>query len=66
MKTIEEMFILEKIDSLEKKRIEYLEVDNNKIAKQYENKIEIWNNIYNLIEDGYKYRELKIKEINKW
>ena len=65
MKTIEEMFILEKIDSLEKKRIEYLEVDNNKIAKQYENKIEIWNNIYNLIEDGYKYRELKIKEINK-
>lgn len=65
MKSIEEEFILKEIQKLEKKRIEYLEVDKNNLAHTYELKLDIWNNIYNLVEDGYKYRiEKQIEEEN--
>ena len=42
-----------------------LEVDRNDLAHTYELKLDIWNNIYNLVEDGYKYRtEKQNKEEN--
>lgn len=56
MKSVEEEFILKEIEKLEKRRIEYLEADRNALAETYELKLNIWNNIYNLVEDGYEYR----------
>lgn len=59
MKTIEEQYIINKIEEASKKKIEYLEVDRNKEASKWENKELLLVSIYSLIEDGYKYRKLK-------
>lgn len=59
MKTIEEQYILNLIEKYEKKLNEYNEVSNDKQVKKYENLLYILNNLYNLVEDGYKYRSDK-------
>lgn len=58
-KTIEESYILNKIEKAEKKKIEYLEADRNSQAVKWELEEEILNKIYRLMEDGYKYRKEK-------
>jgi hypothetical protein len=65
MKTIEEEFLLYQIEKCDKKRMEYLEVDNNYMADVWGAKLDTYNNIYSLVEDGYKYREIKQKEKEK-
>lgn len=55
-KSIEEFFILDKIEKLEKKELEYKEVDR---AERISEEKQLYINIYNLIEDGYKYRRIK-------
>lgn len=65
MKSVEEEFILKEIEKLDKRRIEYLEADRNALAETYELKLNIWNNIYNLVEDGYKYRAKKSIELRR-
>lgn len=57
-KSIEESFILDKIEKLEKKELEYREVDRNDRAEKISEEKQLYINIYNLIEDGYKYRDL--------
>lgn len=57
-KSIEESFILDKIEKLEKKELEYKEVDRNDRAEKISEEKQLYINIYNLIEDGYKYRDL--------
>lgn len=57
-KSIEESFILDKIEKLEKKELEYKEVDRNDRAERISEEKQLYINIYNLIEDGYKYRDL--------
>ena len=59
MKTIEEQIILNEIDKMDKKITEYLEADLE--VEKYENKRDFWRSVYMLVEDGYKYRELKDK-----
>lgn len=59
MKTIEEQIILNEIDKMDKKITEYLEADKD--AEKYENQRNFWRSVYMLVEDGYKYRELKAK-----
>lgn len=56
MKTIEEQYLLNKIEEASKKKVEYLEVDRNKEASKWENKEILLVSIYSLIEDGYKWR----------
>lgn len=57
-KSIEESFILDKIEKLEKKELEYKEADRNDRAEKISEEKQLYINIYNLIEDGYKYRDL--------
>lgn len=57
-KSIEESFILDKIEKLEKKELEYKEVDRDDRAERISEEKQLYINIYNLIEDGYKYRDL--------
>lgn len=57
-KSIEETFILNKIEKLEKREQEYREVDRNDRAEKISEERQLYINIYNLIEDGYKYRDL--------
>lgn len=64
MKTIEEQFLISKIDEANKKKIEYLEVDRNKQANKWENIELLYVSIYSLVKDGYKYRNLR-KSINE-
>lgn len=61
MKTIEEQYLLNKIEEATKKKIEYLEADRNKEANKWEDKELLLVSIYSLIEDGYKYRNLNKK-----
>lgn len=58
----EETFIYNKIEECEKKKIEYLEVDNNRQAKVWEQKENLYRSIFRLIQDGYKYRKMVEKE----
>lgn len=62
MKTIEEQYLLTKIEEATKKKIEYLEADKNKEANKWEDKEFLLVSIYSLIEDGYKYRNLNKKD----
>lgn len=57
-KSIEESFILDKIEKLEKKELEYKEADRNDRTEKISEEKQLYINIYNLIEDGYKYRDL--------
>ena len=57
-KSIEESFILDKIEKFEKKELEYKEVDRDDRAERISEEKQLYINIYNLIEDGYKYRDL--------
>lgn len=59
MKTIEEQYLLNKIEEANKKKIEYLEVDKNKQAEKWENIELLYVSIYSLVQDGYKYRKQK-------
>lgn len=59
MKTIEEQFLLNKIEEARKKKIEYLEVDKNKEANKWEDIEYLFVSIYSLVEDGYKFRNKK-------
>ena len=63
MKTIEEQYLLNKIEEANKKKIEYLEVDKNKQAEKWENIELLYVSIYSLVQDGYKYRKMKEKEV---
>ena len=60
---MEENIILDTIDKeirkYNKRKIEYLEVDRSELAKKYENMEWIYENIYSLVIDGFKYRKLK-------
>ena len=62
MKTIEEQYLLTKIEEANKKKIEYLEANKNKEANKWEDKEFLLVSIYSLIEDGYKYRNLNKKD----
>ena len=62
MKTMEEQYLLTKIEEATKKKIEYLEADKNKEANKWEDKEFLLVSIYSLIEDGYKYRNLNKKD----
>lgn len=59
MKTIEEQWIENQRIKYYKKKMAYLEADKNKQAQRAENIEWILNNIQTLIDDGYKYREIK-------
>ena len=61
-KTIEESYILNKIEKASKKKMEYLEADRNNQADKWELEEEILNKIYRLMENGYKYRKEKEKQ----
>ena len=50
------------IKRLEKKRNDYLEVDKNKIANHYQEKLEVYRKILDLMIDGQKYKEIKLKK----
>lgn len=50
------------IKRLEKKRNDYLEVDKNKIADHYQEKLEVYRKILDLMIDGKKYKEIKLKK----
>ena len=54
--------IEEEIKKLEKKRNDYLEVDKNKIANHYQEKLEVYRKILDLMIDGQKYKEIKLKK----
>ena len=47
------------IKRLEKKRNDYLEVDNNKIANHYQEKLEVYRKNLDLKTDGLMYKEIK-------
>ena len=50
------------IKRLEKKRNEYLEVDKNKLANHYQEKLEVYRKILDLMIDGQMYKEIKLKK----
>ena len=54
--------IEEEIKRLEKKRNDYLEVDKNKIANHYQEKLEVYRKILDLMTDGLMYKEIKLKK----
>ena len=54
--------IEEEIKKLEKKRNDYLEVDKNKIANHYQEKLEVYIKILDLMIDGKMYKEIKLKK----
>ena len=47
------------IKRLEKKRNDYLEVDKNKLANHYQEKLEVYRKILDLMIDGQMYKDLK-------
>jgi hypothetical protein len=57
-KTVEEQFLLNKIEECEENQYKYLEADMNKLAGKWNDKMHLYQNIYNLVQDGYKYRDL--------
>ena len=54
--------IEEEIKKLEKKRNDYLEVDKNKLANHYQEKLEVYIKILDLMIDGQMYKEIKLKK----
>ena len=50
------------IKRLEKKRNDYLEVDKNKLANHYQEKLEVYRKILDLMIDGKMYKEIKLKK----
>ena len=50
------------IKRLEKKRNDYLEVDKNILASHYQEKLEVYRKILDLMIDGKKYKEIKLKK----
>ena len=50
------------IKRLEKKRNDYLEVDKNKLANHYQEKLEVYRKILDLMIDGQMYKEIKLKK----
>ena len=54
--------IEEEIKKLEKKRTEYLEVDKDKLANHYQEKLNVYRKILDLMIDGKMYKEIKIKK----
>ena len=50
------------IKRLEKQRNDYLEVDKNKLANHYQEKLEVYRKILDLMIDGKKYKEIKLKK----
>lgn len=57
MKEVPEQWLELEIRKARRKHQEYLEADRNEIAKRYEARIWLLENIYSLVEDGYKYRK---------
>lgn len=64
MITSEEQYLLMKVEEFNKKKIEYLEVDNNSQAKVWEQKEELYTSIFRLVQDGLKYRKEKANGSN--
>lgn len=50
------------IKRLEKKRNDYLEVDKNILANHYQEKLEVYRKILDLMIDGKMYKEIKLKK----
>ena len=50
------------IKRLEKKRNDYLEVDKNILANHYQDKLEVYRKILDLMTDGLMYKEIKLKK----
>ena len=50
------------IKRLEKKRNDYLEVDKNRLANHYQEKLEVYRKILDLMTDGLMYKEIKLKK----
>ena len=50
------------IKRLEKKRNDYLEVDKNRLANHYQEKLEVYRKILDLMIDGKMYKEIKLKK----
>lgn len=59
MKTVEEEFLLKKIEHYEEQELANLEADLNHLAKRSQQHKELFESIYFLVQDGYKYRELQ-------
>lgn len=55
--TSEEEYLLLKIEEFSKKKMEYLEVDNNRQAKVWEQKEDLYSSIFRLVQDGLKWRK---------
>lgn len=50
------------IKRLEKKRNDYLEVDKNILANHYQEKLDVYRKILDLMIDGKMYKEIKLKK----
>ena len=50
------------IKRLEKKRNDYLEVDKNILANHYQEKLDVYRKILDLMIDGQMYKEIKLKK----
>ena len=50
------------IKRLEKKRNDYLEVDKNRLANHYQEKLDVYRKILDLMIDGQMYKEIKLKK----
>ena len=50
------------IKRLEKKRNDYLEVDKNKLANHYQEKLDVYRKFLDLMIDGQMYKEIKLKK----
>lgn len=59
--TSEEEYLLLKIEEFSKKKMEYLEVDNNRQAKVWEQKEDLYSSIFRLVQDGLKLRRIEAK-----
>lgn len=57
--------IEKKLCETNKKRMEYLEADNNKMASYYSNLYYTYSNILDLMIDGKKYRDEKQKKLDE-
>ena len=57
--------IEKKLCETNKKRMEYLEADNNKMASYYSNLYYTYSNILDLMIDGKKYRDEKQKKLEE-
>lgn len=54
--------IEEEIEKIEKKRNDYLEIDRNKLAEHYEEKLNVYRKILDLMIEGQMYKEIKLKK----